>query len=510
MAPEERKRHRGHGIADATHSDSDGDDNGALVVTQDELVDLASQYDPNPEPEPTPYSDSGLDSKIRHGTYDIHRDPKLQCRVLDFIGDIDVCRVRPAIRCPFHTSPVQSPHRVEIDTPIGGLASAKWGRLPRSDLVEEATHESLSTICSASLAPSSQNGAPQKGRVYVYQYTLNKAKANTSLRNDDGAFAFIPQAGPITLDTELGLMELRVGDIGVVPAGIHFSMSPARAATDFVEGGFAGYVLEVVGASFNFAADSDFAVASGPRSHEHGPVEEASQDWTHFVKDSKPPRPLVLPSYSASSTAMPAWIPPNPPPSQSATLWQSSTQREDRHVGRVKVHDSVMDGRTNPLGQYTLAHGPLDVVAWEVERTRCADLPYKVRLVQSRPEQRSPWPVLRADLGGGHVAELHMFSGWAGTPPWPLPDGVNCAYGVIRDSQEDLAWHGLHGGDLVVQASGARGPAVAAASPGSNPDLEHCEESHGLLGFLFAFPGELGFTDWAVSEHPAKISSVVL
>lgn len=450
--------------------------------------------------------------------------------------------MRPAIRCPFHSTPVLSPHRIDVDPSVGGLASASWSRLPKSDHAEEATHECLATICGAVIPPPSHvpdasHGnmpdprRPNQSRVSVYQYTLNKAKAKTSLRNDDGAFAFIPQTGPITLDTELGLLELRVGDVGVVPAGIHLSISPSRTAgAEVLSGGCAGYVLEVVGAAFDLAADSDFAVASGPWSHEEGPHEDDGKEWTHFVKDSSPPKPCMLPSYLTTSGAIPAWMPPNPPPSHSNAGRPSKEQQEECD-GEKSI--PATNNKVNPLQQYTLAHGPLDVVAWEVEGSQCADLPYKVRMSVPGPDQREPWPVLRADHGDGHVTELRMFNGRVQTPLWDAPnaaaavassgtsivadgaaggvgdeeqprDGLNVAYGVIRGTKDDESWQGLRAGDLVVQAPGARDGAAVVSDSIPHSDPSQC---HDLLGFSFTFPGKLGFSEWALTEHPARISS---
>ncbi|ELQ40858.1 hypothetical protein M0657_009883 [Pyricularia oryzae] len=542
MAPEERKRHRRPSAADETNSD---DDNDAPIVSPEDLVNLAFQQVPSLEPQPTPEIDPGSDSKIRHGTFDIHWDPRLSCRVVDFIGDIEVRRMRPAIRCPFHSTPVLSPHRVDVNPSVGGLASGSWGRLPKSDLAEEATHECLATICGAtipapSLVPTASHenmvdSRPSQSRVSVYQYTLNKAKPKTSLRNDDGAFAFIPQTGPVTLDTELGLLELQVGDVGVVPAGIHLSISPSKTAgAEVLSGGCAGYVLEVVGTGFDLAADSDFAVASGPLSHDEGPLDADGKEWTHFVKDSSAPRPPTLPSYMTASGAIPAWMPPNPPPSHRNTARrpkQHEKEAEEKCDGGQS--EPATDGKLNPLRQYTLAHGPLDVVAWEVEGSRCEDLPYKVRMSVPGPDQREPWPVLRADHGDGHVTELRMFDSRVQTPLWDAPnaaaaaassstshvpddagagdrekprDGLNVAYGVIRGPKGDQAWRGLRAGDLVVQAPGAKDAAAAAVVPDPIPHSDP-SQCHDLLGFSFTFPGKLGFSEWALAEHPARISS---
>ncbi|TLD18379.1 hypothetical protein PspLS_10248 [Pyricularia sp. CBS 133598] len=537
MAPEERKRHRRPSAADETNQD---DDNDAPIVSPEDLVSLAFQQIPSLETESTPEIDPGSDSKIRHGTFDIHWDPRLSCRVVDFIGDIEVRRLRPAIRCPFHSTPVLSPHRVDVDSSVRGLASGSWGRLPKSDLAEEATHECLATICGAtipapSLAPAASHGnmldaRPSQSRTSVYQYTLNKTKAKTSLRNDDGALAFIPQTGPVTLDTELGLLDLRVGDVGVVPAGIHLSLSPSKTAgAEVLSQGCAGYVLEVVGTGFDLAADSDVAVASGPRSHEEGPTDDDGKEWTHFVKDSRAPRPLMLPSYMTASGAIPAWVPPNPPPTYRKPGRPSKQGQEEECDGGKS--GPATDGKINPLQQYTLAHGPLDVVAWEVEGSRCADLPYKVRMSAPGPDQREPWPVLRADHGDGHVTELRMFKSQVQTPLWDAPrapagvassgtsdvsdsagagdreqprDGLNVAYGVIRGPKGDETWRGLRAGDLVVQAPGARDSATAVSKSMLDSDPSQC---HDFLGFSFTFPGKLGFSEWAMAEHPARISS---
>lgn len=85
MAPEERKRHRRPSAADDTNLDDDSD---APNITAEDLVNLTFQQVPSLENDSTPEIDPGSDSKIRHGTFNIHWDPRLSCRVVDFIGDM--------------------------------------------------------------------------------------------------------------------------------------------------------------------------------------------------------------------------------------------------------------------------------------------------------------------------------------------------------------------------------------------------------------------------------------
>ena len=85
--------------------------------------------------------------------------------------------------------------------------------------------------------PASQNG------LAVHLYRANRSMSARYFSNADGEMMFVPQQGEILLATELGTLQVRPGEIAVVPRGMKF-----RVATG--NGAVRGYLCENYGAHF--------------------------------------------------------------------------------------------------------------------------------------------------------------------------------------------------------------------------------------------------------------------
>lgn len=79
--------------------------------------------------------------------------------------------------------------------------------------------------------------------VVVHRYAASRDMDNRAFVNADGELLFLPQAGALTLLTELGRIDIAPGHIAVIPRGVRFRvLLPEGAAT--------GYVAENFGAPF--------------------------------------------------------------------------------------------------------------------------------------------------------------------------------------------------------------------------------------------------------------------
>lgn len=74
-------------------------------------------------------------------------------------------------------------------------------------------------------------------------YVANRSMTQRALVNADGEMLLVPQQGRIVLTTELGLLEVKPGEIAVLPRGMAF-------AVDLPDGPSRGYVCENYGAHF--------------------------------------------------------------------------------------------------------------------------------------------------------------------------------------------------------------------------------------------------------------------
>jgi len=79
--------------------------------------------------------------------------------------------------------------------------------------------------------------------IAVHLYAANRSMAGRVFYSADGELLVVPQRGRLTLATELGVLDLAPGEIGVVPRGVRF-----RAGLP--EGEARGYVCENYGAPF--------------------------------------------------------------------------------------------------------------------------------------------------------------------------------------------------------------------------------------------------------------------
>lgn len=121
-------------------------------------------------------------------------------------------------------------------------------------------------------------GTPETRRGYaVHLYAANRSMDHRAFSNSDGDLLIIPQEGPLTLLTELGVLEVPPGKIAIVPRGIRFSVLLAE--------GFArGYVAEIYGRHFELPA--------------RGPVgANGLTDARHFVAPSAWYEDRVDPGY---------------------------------------------------------------------------------------------------------------------------------------------------------------------------------------------------------------------
>ncbi|WP_228531185.1 MULTISPECIES: homogentisate 1,2-dioxygenase [Myxococcaceae] len=111
----------------------------------------------------------------------------------------------------------------------------RWSPLPRptepTDFVE-------------GLVTMGGNGSAAHGAgIGIHQYLANRSMVDAVFYDADGELLLVPQQGRLRLVTELGVLALSPGEVGVVPRGVRF-----RA--ELPDGSASGYVCENYGALF--------------------------------------------------------------------------------------------------------------------------------------------------------------------------------------------------------------------------------------------------------------------
>lgn len=111
----------------------------------------------------------------------------------------------------------------------------RWSPFPLP--IEEVDFvDGLRTVCA--------NGDVEaQAGVGALVYAANRSMEHKALVNTDAEMLIVPQQGKLVLTTEMGLIELAPGEVGLVPRGVTFKVT-------LPEGPVRGYVCENYGAPF--------------------------------------------------------------------------------------------------------------------------------------------------------------------------------------------------------------------------------------------------------------------
>ena len=81
----------------------------------------------------------------------------------------------------------------------------------------------------------------------VHIYSTNKAMDDRFFYNSDGDFLIVPEKGGLRLRTEFGIIEVKTGEIAIVPRGVKYQADP-------IDGVARGYICENFGLPFKLPA----------------------------------------------------------------------------------------------------------------------------------------------------------------------------------------------------------------------------------------------------------------
>jgi homogentisate 1,2-dioxygenase len=90
---------------------------------------------------------------------------------------------------------------------------------------------------------SGQGDATLRQGIAIHIYVANASMQNRAFCNNDGDFLILPQQGRLDIQTELGHLMVRPGELAVVQAGIRFKVN-------LPDGPSRGYIQEIFGAHY--------------------------------------------------------------------------------------------------------------------------------------------------------------------------------------------------------------------------------------------------------------------
>ncbi|KAI0630720.1 homogentisate 1,2-dioxygenase [Trametes polyzona] len=104
--------------------------------------------------------------------------------------------------------------------------------------------DGIKTDFVAGLKTIAGNGDPTlREGLAVHIYTANHSMGNAAYCNNDGDFLILPQQGRLDIQTELGRLMVRPGELVVIPRGIKYKVG-------LPDGPSRGYILEIFGSHF--------------------------------------------------------------------------------------------------------------------------------------------------------------------------------------------------------------------------------------------------------------------
>jgi homogentisate 1,2-dioxygenase len=308
----------------------------------------------------------------------------------------------------------------EVETPPNRL---RWDPFP---LPTKATDfvDGLATLA------GSGNPATQSG-VAVHIYRANRSMERRYLYCGDGELMLVPQQGALELFTELGRLELRPGEIGVVPRGMKFRVT-------LLEKQARGYLCENYGPPF--------------RLPELGPIGSQGLAQT---------RDFMAPLAAFEET------------------------------GKCEVLAKFMGG----LWASAFEHSPLDVVAWHGDYVPYKyDLArfMAINTVSFDHADPSIFTVLTSPSGQAGVANCDFVvfpKRWAVAedtfrPPWFHRNVMSDLMGLVHGEYDAKAGGFLPGGVSIHNCMSAHGPDLASFERASAAELKP-HKIEGGLAFMW-------------------------
>lgn len=154
-------------------------------------------------------------------------------------------RIRPSVIHPPFTPFKHS--AAEMEDMVVEPNQLRWDPIPLdSTPVGTDFVDGLRLVCGA--------GDPcLKEGICIYTYTTNASMCNKAMYNSDGDFLIVPQAGTLSIKTEMGLLVASPCEIVIIPRGIRFSVDITEHSRGYVAELFSGHLelptLGVIGSN---------------------------------------------------------------------------------------------------------------------------------------------------------------------------------------------------------------------------------------------------------------------
>ncbi|OAA47002.1 Homogentisate 1,2-dioxygenase [Metarhizium rileyi] len=195
--------------------------------------------------------------RVKYGLYSeqLNGAPVLSCR--DAIRHVWMYRMRPSVA---HGPVLPDPDlNVNIEScfstsnsNVEFVASQQaWDPFPipfPKDYTDSSTSSSTSSSAVTDFVQGiktigGQGDPTLREGVAVHVFSANVSMEHSALSNNDGEFLILPQHGRLNIQTELGWLMVRPGEVVVIPAGVRFRVL-------LPDGPVRGYIQEVFGTHY--------------------------------------------------------------------------------------------------------------------------------------------------------------------------------------------------------------------------------------------------------------------
>ncbi|KAI8907334.1 Homogentisate 1,2-dioxygenase [Gorgonomyces haynaldii] len=284
----------------------------------------------------------------------------------------------------------------------------------------------------------------------VHVYLCNTSMGNKAMYNADGDFLFVPQEGQLTVKTEMGRLQVKPGEIMIIPRGIRFSID--------VEGPTRGYICEIFFGHFEIP--------------DLGPI------GANGLAD---PRHFLYPK-----------------------AWYEDLETEYTIVSKYQGY----------LFQCTQNHSPFDVVAWHGNYSPCKyDLSKfnTINTVSFDHLDPSIFTVLTAKSAftGTALCDFVIFPPrWTVAentfrPPWFHRNCMSEFMGLIHGQYDAKADGFLPGGGSLHSMMTPHGPDRQVFEKASTEQLKPIKISENSLAFMFESYKFFSVSKWALHKDKA-------
>ncbi|KAK7424160.1 hypothetical protein QQZ08_008766 [Neonectria magnoliae] len=195
-------------------------------------------------------SGRNVPQKVKYDLYSEQLNGSSFIAPRQMIQHVWMYRIRPSVAHGNVARSSANPHKIEASFSAANdnveyIASQEaWDPFPVTSESEASTKDQGTDFVNGIRTVGGQGDPTLREGLAIHIYTANKSMTNKAFSNNDGDLLILPQEGRLNIQTELGWMMVRPGELVVIQAGIRFRVL-------LPDGPVRGYIQEIFGAHYD-------------------------------------------------------------------------------------------------------------------------------------------------------------------------------------------------------------------------------------------------------------------